>query len=324
MIEVTKYKHFEWNPQAQMAFEELKRQLASTLVLGPPCFTDVFEVECDASGVGIGAVLSQSGRPIAYFNHEALKYIQGQHKLLPSHAKWVEFLQDRPTTRGAKTMVSDRDVKFLSHFWLTLWRKLGTKLKFSTSSHPKTDGQTEVTNRTLGSLLHALITTNLKQWEELLPRAEFAYNRAPNKTTGISSFKVVYGFNPSTPLDLAILDTISKFSKEASDLAMKIQTIHQQRRSILSPRSDDPFKVLEKVNDNVYKIDLPGNVSTSCNVADLQPYFDPDEPLPSLRTNSSEDGDDDRQEEEPDTSPLDSTQSQQAWVNLIQWDLMMS
>lgn len=33
-------------------------------------------------------------------------------------------------------MVSDQDVKFLSHFGLTLWRKMGTKLKFSTSSHP--------------------------------------------------------------------------------------------------------------------------------------------------------------------------------------------
>lgn len=102
-----------------------------------------------------------------------------------------------------KTMVSDRDVKFLSHFWMTLWRKLGTKLKFSTSSHPQTDGQTELTNRTLGSLLRALITTNMKQWEELLPRAEFAYNRAPNKTTGISPFMAVYGINPPTPLDLS-------------------------------------------------------------------------------------------------------------------------
>lgn len=57
MTELTKLKHFEWNERAQFAFEELKRQLSSTPVLALPCFDDVFEVECDASGVGIGLFL---------------------------------------------------------------------------------------------------------------------------------------------------------------------------------------------------------------------------------------------------------------------------
>jgi len=40
-----------------------------------------------------------------------------------------------------RTIVSDRDTKFLSHFWKTLWSRLGTKLHFSTYSHPKPMGK---------------------------------------------------------------------------------------------------------------------------------------------------------------------------------------
>ena len=56
-----------------------------------------------------------------------------------------------------KTMVSDRDIKFVNYFWKTLWHKIGIKLKFLTDFHPQTDGQTEVVNRTLGNLLRCLV-----------------------------------------------------------------------------------------------------------------------------------------------------------------------
>ena len=70
-----------------------------------------------------------------------------------------------------KSMVLDRDSKFLSHFLLTLWKKMGTQLKFSTTCHPQTDGQTEVTNRILGTLLRVLVMKSIKGWDELLAHA---------------------------------------------------------------------------------------------------------------------------------------------------------
>ena len=101
-----------------------------------------------------------------------------------------------------RTIVSDRDVKFMSYFWKTLWAKLGTKLLFSTTCHPQTDGQTEVVNHTLSALLRTMIKKNLKEWEDFLPHVEFAYNRAVHSTTSMCPFEVVYGFKPLALTDL--------------------------------------------------------------------------------------------------------------------------
>ena len=101
-----------------------------------------------------------------------------------------------------KTIISDRDVKFVSYFWKTLWAKLGTKLKFSSAFHPQTDGQTEVVNQSLGNLLRCLIADHNTSWDLLLPHAEFAYNNFVNRTTGCSPFEVVTGSKPRTPIDL--------------------------------------------------------------------------------------------------------------------------
>ena len=56
-----------------------------------------------------------------------------------------------------KTIMSDRDFRFMSYFWKTLWHLVGTKLKFSTAFHPQTDGQTEMVNHSLGNLLQCLM-----------------------------------------------------------------------------------------------------------------------------------------------------------------------
>uniref|UniRef100_A0A2N9I8K8 Reverse transcriptase n=1 Tax=Fagus sylvatica TaxID=28930 RepID=A0A2N9I8K8_FAGSY len=521
---VKKSVGFKWGSEQDQAFIEIKERLCGAPLLALPNFSKTFEIECDASGIGIGAVLMQEKRPIAYFNeklngaalnypaydeelyalvraletwqhylwpkefvihtdHESLKHLKGQGKLNRRHAQWMEFIETFPyvikykqgkenivadalsrryaliSTLNAKllgfeyvkelyvndddfasvfaacekaafgkfyrldgylfrenrlcvpnssmrellvreahggglmshfgvrktldvlhehlfwpkmkrdvervcsrcvtclprsrkgrdsifvvvdrfskmahfischktddathiadlffreivrlhgvprSIVSDRDVKFLSYFWKVLWGKLGTKLLFSTTCHPQTDGQTDVVNRTLSTLLRTIIQKNLKNWEDCLPFIEFAYNRSVHSTTDFSPFEIVYGFNPLTLLDLLPLPVNERTSLDGQKKAEMVKKLHEsvrqhiekkneqyankankgrrqvifepgdwvwvhmrkerfpaRRRSKLHPRGDGPFQVLERINDNAYKLDLPGDDSRS-------------------------------------------------------------
>jgi len=68
LTDLTKKDVFKWIAEAQITFEELKRKVTSALLLALPNFTKEFVVECDASGLGIEAILMQNKLPIAFFS----------------------------------------------------------------------------------------------------------------------------------------------------------------------------------------------------------------------------------------------------------------
>jgi len=145
-----------------------------------------------------------------------------------------------------RSIVSNRDVKFVSYFWKVLWGKLGTKLLFSTTCHPQIDGQIEVVNRTLSQLLRCFINKNLKTWEEWLPHVEFVYNRVVHSTTQMSSFEVVYGFNPLTPLDLLpLLDIDSMTNKDGLAKATFVTNLHKEVKAQIEKKME---KLASKAN----------------------------------------------------------------------------
>ncbi|GKA17002.1 RNA-directed DNA polymerase [Tanacetum coccineum] len=77
LTECMKGGKFQWTKEAGDAFEELKQRVTQASVLALPNFDDVFQVECDASGLGIGGVLSQNQKPIALFSE---KFNEARHK----------------------------------------------------------------------------------------------------------------------------------------------------------------------------------------------------------------------------------------------------
>ena len=220
-----------------------------------------------------------------------------------------------------KIIVSDRDVKFLSHYWRTLWKKLDTTLKFSITAHPQTDGQTEVTNRTLGNLIRCLSGTKPEQWDLALAQAEFAFNNMKNRATNRCPFDVVYTKQPRLTFDLATLPTVVDINDEAEKMIENIERVHKEvydhlmqtiesykkttnkkRRQAgfsqgdlvmihhgknrfptdtynkLKDRQLGLFRILKKVGENAYKIELPPDmhIHPIFNVADLKQYYAPD------------------------------------------------
>jgi hypothetical protein len=100
LTNLLKKKQFAWSDEAQAAFELLKVSMSSTLVLALPDFNKQFVVETDASDAGLGAVLMQDNRPIAYLSKPlsaSNKFLSIYEKeflaLIMAVEKWMPYLQ---------------------------------------------------------------------------------------------------------------------------------------------------------------------------------------------------------------------------------------
>ena len=93
--------------------------------------------------------------------------------------------------------------------------------------HPQTDGQTEVVNRSLGNLLRCLVRDGARDWDLVLPLAEFAYNDSVNRSTGMSPFEIVMGRRPRKPIDLVPSPLHARVSESVESFVDHIRSLYE-------------------------------------------------------------------------------------------------
>jgi len=140
---------FTWTKEADNSFETLKKKVAEQPVLTFSDFNKIFQVECDESHIAIGAVLSQEGRPITFFNeklNDAKKryssYDLEMYALVQSLKKWRHYLMPKEfivsTDNQALSFINSQEklnhrhmkwVETLQAFTFTLKHKKGVKNK---------------------------------------------------------------------------------------------------------------------------------------------------------------------------------------------------
>ena len=103
-----------------------------------------------------------------------------------------------------KTIISNRDTRFLSKFWSSLWAMRDTKLTKSTAFHPQIDGQTEVVNQMIIQILRMYHSNHPCTWDESLPYVQHRYNREIHSSTSHNPFEVCLGYQPLAPINVSI------------------------------------------------------------------------------------------------------------------------
>ena len=134
-----------------------------------------------------------------------------------------------------RVIVSDRDPKFTSAFWRHFFRKVRTKLTFSTAFHPQTDGQTERVNGVLNQYLRNFVSADQRDCVDYVGLVEFSYNAATYSVTKQLPFKVAYGVEPLQPASLALegAHSILEFNQDGEDLAQKREQVLEKTKLLL-------------------------------------------------------------------------------------------
>nr|GEV91648.1 putative reverse transcriptase domain-containing protein [Tanacetum cinerariifolium] len=163
-------------------------------------------------------------------------------------------------------IIFDRDTRFLSHFWRSLWKMVNTQLNFSSAYHPQTDGQTEVVNRSLGNLLRCLVGDHVKKVEDFVAGLHDVHKAVRNNLVRASSKYKHDADQKRRHVDFEVGDFVwAVLTKDHFPVG---------EYNKLSAKKIGPLEIVEKLNLIAYRLKLPSHIQCSdvFNVKHLLPY----------------------------------------------------
>ena len=168
------------------------------------------------------------------------------------------------------SIVSDRDTKWTSNFWASLWALTKTQLLMSSALHPQTNSGAEILNRCLEDMMRSFINSRLDDWDEWLTPLEMAYNDSVQASTKHTPFQLDTGQHPRMPIDLVTPSNSTATSAAAEVYFTKIQTMVEEAKQHLKnaqqrqkeyadqSRRHDTYKVGDLVLISATAIHPPG------------------------------------------------------------------
>lgn len=176
---------FEWSNEAQQAFVELKKAMGSAPVLALPDFAKTFVLETDASSTGIGAVLMQDGRPIAFMSKPLSQRNQGLSiyekellAIIQAVQKWRHYLDCgefiiKTDQEAIKHLLSQRLHTYIQQKGITKLLGLNYKICYKKGKENKAADALSRRDWTEMGEMNLLISTVVPTWvQEVLTSYE--------------------------------------------------------------------------------------------------------------------------------------------------------
>ncbi|GJZ09114.1 transposon ty3-G gag-pol polyprotein [Tanacetum coccineum] len=173
----------------------------------------------------------------------------------------MDFIERLPKSQ-------DRDKIFVSSFWKELFKLLQVQLNMSTAYHPQSDSQTKVVNRCLECYLRCMTGEQPKQWMKWLSLAECKVDLVDKtlreREAAVEALKLHVSRAQSKMKSHADKGRTDKKFDCGDWVFLKLQphrqvSLRQGKLNKFSSKFFGPFKIIQRIGQVAYKLDLPSN-----------------------------------------------------------------